>query len=28
LRIYAEARDPDMVDALLEHGRSVAQGKR
>jgi alpha-D-glucose phosphate-specific phosphoglucomutase len=28
LRIYAEARDPDMVEALLGHGRSVAQGKR
>jgi len=25
LRIYAEARQPEMVEALLEHGKSVAE---
>jgi phosphomannomutase len=24
LRVYAEAREPGMVEALLAHGRSVA----
>lgn len=27
LRIYAEAPEPRMVDALLEYGRAVAEGK-
>jgi phosphomannomutase len=27
LRVYAEARDPKMVEALVAHGRSVAEGK-
>jgi phosphomannomutase len=27
LRVYAEARDRAMVDALLDHGKAVAQGK-
>jgi alpha-D-glucose phosphate-specific phosphoglucomutase len=27
LRVYAEARKPEMVQVLLEHGRSVAEGK-
>ena len=27
LRVYAEAREPKMVEALLAHGRSVAEGK-
>lgn len=27
LRVYAEARDPKMVQALVAHGRSVAEGK-
>lgn len=27
LRVYAEARDPEMVEALLAHGRTVAEGK-
>ena len=27
LRVYAEAREPKMVEVLLKHGRSVAQGK-
>jgi phosphomannomutase len=26
LRVYAEAREPDMLQVMLEHGRSVAQG--
>jgi phosphomannomutase len=25
LRVYAEAREPDRVEALLDHGREVAQ---
>jgi phosphomannomutase len=27
LRVYAEAREPKMVEALLAHGRSVAESK-
>jgi len=27
LRVYVEAREPEMVKALLEHGRSVALGQ-
>jgi phosphomannomutase len=27
LRVYAEARDPKMVQALIAHGRAVAEGK-
>jgi phosphomannomutase len=27
LRVYAEARDPKMVQALVAHGRAVAEGK-
>lgn len=27
LRVYAEAPTPKMVDALLEHGRSIAEGE-
>jgi phosphomannomutase len=27
LRVYVEAREPEMVEALLEHGRSVALGQ-
>ncbi len=26
LRVYAEARSPEMLQALLEHGRTVAEG--
>lgn len=27
LRVYAEARDEEMVRALLDHGRAIAEGK-